>query len=114
MLRESRSFGVQLQQLEGNLREKQHIGNEELQTVIQKYNEAVFQKNEVELKLFDLKEEKVTLANQLEQLNSRLAAQTDQIAVKDRDQLVVRMENQDLRSELEGFRREYGSLQRRI
>lgn len=56
VFKESRSLNMQVQQLEGSLREKQHIGNEELQTVIQKYNEAVFQKNEVELKLFDLKE----------------------------------------------------------
>lgn len=65
----------------------------------------MFQKNELELKLFDAKEEITTLNNTIEQMNTRLTNLAEQVAMKNKDQMVFRMESQDLRAELEIYRK---------
>lgn len=113
LVRESKSAAVRVQELEAALREKQHIGNEELQGVISKYNEAVFQKNELELKLFDLKEEKLTLRGANEELAKKVGALTDQLSVLGKDQMVARMESQDVLAELQVYRAQLDGLKAR-
>ena len=62
-----------------------------MQSVINKYNESVFLKNELELKLFDLKEENITLKAANDELSRKINTVTDQLSVINKDQMVVRM-----------------------
>lgn len=56
-------------------RMKEHNTNEELQKIIMDFNETVFIKNELEIKIFDLTTENNTLRTNIYELNHQLDEQ---------------------------------------
>ena len=72
MMDECQSYKEEIKRLDEVCRTKEHNTNEELQKIIMDFNETIFIKNELEIKIFDLTTENNQLRNNVYELNCQI------------------------------------------
>lgn len=75
LMDQSQKYKEEIKRLDDLCRIKEHNTNEELQKIIMDFNETVFIKNELEIRIFDLTTENNSLRTKIHELNCRLDEQ---------------------------------------